>query len=201
LEGGVDAGVDDAPYDGPEGGSASIGGIFAGITFSAAMAYSTMRRPFTCRGFEGEYESQIMITASDEALCEPSSATPDPCSLVAGRRLISFGVTAVQQSKTPLGPGVYAIGTAVAELPFASASVLVRDGECNLAIHMATAGTVTLTSVSDAFIAGRIEVTFAGGGTLSGSFAAPHCVSAQNAMGVECDPAPTCTTTPTCHMP
>lgn len=199
--GAAEAGLDDAPYEGPDGGIATIGGMLAGISFNAALAYSTMRRPFTCRGFEEEYESQITITASDESLCDPSNAAPDPCAQVAGRRLISFGVTAVRQSKTPLGPGAYAIGTAVAELPFASASVLLRDGACNLAIHSATSGTVMFTAVSDAFIAGSVDIVFADGGTLSGSFSAPHCVSAQKAMGVECDPLPTCATTPTCNVP
>lgn len=193
--------LDDAPYQGPPAGSASINGTFAGIAFSAAMAYSTMRRPFTCRGFEQEYESQITITASDESLCDSSSVAADPCTQVAGRRLISFGVTAVRQSTAPLGPGAYAVGTAVAELPFASASVLVRDGACNLAIHSATSGTITFTNVADAFIAGSLDIAFADGGTLAGSFTAPHCDSAQRAMGVECAPFPTCATTPTCRVP
>jgi len=185
-------------YDGPDGGSASIGGTLASIAFRATTAYSMMRRPFTCRGFNGDYESQITITVSDEHLCEMMSTPADPCALVAGRRLLSFGVTVVRQSSAPLGPGAYAIGTAAADVPFATATLLVRDNECNLAIHGATSGMVTLSSVSDRFIAGNIELTFSDGGSLSGAFTAPQCEAALAAAGPECEPLPTCASTPTC---
>jgi hypothetical protein len=194
-----DATTGDAQIRGSAAGGASIAGMLAGAAFNAVTAYSTMRRPFTCRGFEGEYESQIVITVSDEALCDPTGLASDPCSMIAERKLLSFGVTAVRASQAALGPGVYAIGTAVADLPFASAAALFRDAECNLAIHGATSGTVTLTSVGDSVVAGRIELMFSGGGSMSGSFVAPLCAPAQEAMGAECEPLPTCGETPTCR--
>ena len=200
---GVDAGHDamdpaEVPYDGPDGGSSSIGGTLANIVFRATAAYSMMRHPFTCRGFDGDYESQITITVSDERLCETMPTPADPCALVAGRRLLSFGVTVVRPSKTPLGSGAYAIGTAKADLPFATATLLVRDDACNLAIHSAISGTVTLSTVSDRFIAGDVELTFSSGGSLSGAFTAPQCAGALAAAGPECEPLPTCTGTPIC---
>jgi hypothetical protein len=185
-------------YDGPDGGSASIGGTLANIAFSATTAYSMMRHPFTCRGFNGDYESQITITVSDEHLCETMPVPADPCALVAGRRLLSFGVTVVRQSTSPLGPGAYAIGTALAGVPFATATLLVRDGECNLAIHGATSGMVRLSSVGERFIAGDVELVFPNGGSLSGAFTAPQCAGALTAAGPECEPLPTCAGTPTC---
>jgi hypothetical protein len=198
-----DAGPDamepaEVAYDGPDGGSASIGGTLANVDFRATAAYSMMRHPFTCRGFDGDYESQITITVSDERLCETMPTPADPCALVAGRRLLSFGVTVVRSSKTPLGSGAYAIGTAKADLPFATATLLVRDGACNLAIHSAISGTVTLSTVSDRFIAGDVELTFSNGGSLSGAFTAPACAGALAAAGPECEPLPTCTGTPIC---
>jgi hypothetical protein len=181
-------------------GSATIGGSVGSITFGGVTAYSTMRHPFTCRGFEGEYESQITITVSDQQTCEIVSLLPvDPCVFVADTRLLQIEVTAVRLSRALLGPGSYPIRSPVAEVPFASVALLLRDGSCNVAIHNATSGTVTLTSVNDSFVAGRVELAFSTGGNLSGEFVAPHCAAAQRGMAPDCEPSSTCSATPMCH--
>jgi hypothetical protein len=199
-DGGRDA-VADRPLPGPVSpGVATIGGSIGSVNFTASTAYSTMRHPFMCAGFNGDYESQIGVAVSDHPLCAiVTSVSRDPCSFLAGQRSLHFEVTAVRQGNEMLGPGDYAIGSAMAQVPFASASVLVRDEGCNLAIYNATSGTVTFSLVADTVIAGSIDLVFANGGRLSGTFTAPHCPAAQEAMGKDCEPIPVCVGAPTCR--
>ena len=94
------------------------------------------------------------------------------------------------RESAPMAPGTYSVQTGTfAPDHWALADFDVSDAQCKtLSYGSATAGTVTLTKAAQGAWAGTMNLTFADGGVVTGSFDAPNCPALEADAGVlACD--------------
>jgi hypothetical protein len=128
-----------------------------------------------------------------------TSASPPVCTQFAGNynvhatQTLAFNAYTWTPPSGPMGPatapGTFTIAQSFPSTAgqYAQAFYTVWDATCSSSSTMETgvSGTVTLTTVSPAEVAGTFDVTMSGGEHITGSFDAPNCPNLVNA-------SPTC---------
>ncbi len=166
------------PADAPDAesgatGSGSADGTVGGASFAIDDAFAFLDT------IASETQTNYVVNinlASKAGICafraDYPAASPKNTTFV-GVQILSAG--------SPPAAGTYSLfpadaGDLMVGSPGALGTILSFDAACNVQQIMATAGTVTLTSVDNGNYAGTYSLTFPSG-TLSGEFNAPSCTT------------------------
>jgi hypothetical protein len=125
-------------------------------------------------GPSGSYVS-IVFSDNPAEVCSAFQEThaADEIATYAGSTV--FSLFLLLDSATGPQPGTYAIGASGPTQFPVEVEVAVADATCQRTEIDATAGTVTLTAVSESTIRGSFDVTFGASGSLRGGFDLPDC--------------------------
>ena len=129
----------------------------------------------------GAHQSYAGVLLTNKAgTCGIIQSNTNPASVSALSLLV-----AISSAGTPpaVGPGTYAINDGTAQPPDANGNVtvagaafVVNDASCvKVTDEKASAGTITISSVTSGMVTGHFDVTFPAGDHLTGDFSSPVC--------------------------
>lgn len=161
-------------------GTATVNGTLNGHAFQAADAVAATAM-LPVGGTTTTVSAGMVTIASSPGLCAAANATTEP----KNTQFLLLAFTdinpATGQTSPPAAPGVYVVSGAGSQVGIAFSYQ--TDASCHLvagASESATAGTITLTSVSGGSYSGSFDLTMTGSGTapadhITGSFSSPYC--------------------------
>jgi hypothetical protein len=146
-------------------GVASVAGTAGGVAFEARGAVDAIMYG---------HSATILIPANFDQTCASLEQATRDRSVQAHARLLDLLLT----GPASMGPGEYVV---VPNTPSdagpttATAIYRAADAYCNFTDQYAESGKVVVTALSAHALEGRLDLAFANGNTLSGTFAGPVC--------------------------
>jgi hypothetical protein len=183
---------DDAGVAAPGRGGVTVERNGEGVAMIAGTAGGL---PFSARGAIDEvapdtpHFATIAIPTNIDLTCGDLQQGARARTVHASSRYLVIYIVSTAPS---VGPGEYVVVPSMpsdAGAMTASADYRVADPSCTFADEFAASGFVVVTAVDSEVIAGRLDVAFANGDALTGTFSAPVCVVVL--PPVEVSPPPT----------